>query len=233
MWEEVIMKLPEHVGLVMLSATVPNYREFAEWVGRAKAKKIFVQMTEKRPVPLQHFVLYKEKLHMIKDEHGQVHREQIEAVLKLEQADNRQKQKEKELKKKQADKEALEGAGEKREIDFKEKAQKAKDLALQNVAMKAVKNQGGAGGNGPNSQKSKSNNYAKFTKTVRSIEKLGLLPCVVFCFSKVLTEDLPRGLDENLEFTDGTEKGLIKQFLKQKISRLSEQDQALPQVNSL
>lgn len=46
------MKLPEHINIVMLSATVPNYKEFAEWVGRTKKKKIYVQMTEKRPVPL-------------------------------------------------------------------------------------------------------------------------------------------------------------------------------------
>jgi antiviral helicase SKI2 len=85
------MKLPEHVSLVMLSATVPNYREFAEWVGRAKAKKIYVQMTEKRPVPLQHFVIFKERLHMIKDEHGNIHRDAIETVLKLERDESRKK----------------------------------------------------------------------------------------------------------------------------------------------
>ena len=29
----------------MLSATVPNYLEFATWVGRVKQKKIYVQYT--------------------------------------------------------------------------------------------------------------------------------------------------------------------------------------------
>jgi len=32
-WEEVIIMLPEHVGIVLLSATVPNTKEFADWVG--------------------------------------------------------------------------------------------------------------------------------------------------------------------------------------------------------
>ena len=32
-WEEVLIMLPENVGLIMLSATVSNAREFAEWVG--------------------------------------------------------------------------------------------------------------------------------------------------------------------------------------------------------
>jgi antiviral helicase SKI2 len=32
-WEEVIIMLPEHVSIILLSATIPNTREFAEWVG--------------------------------------------------------------------------------------------------------------------------------------------------------------------------------------------------------
>ena len=32
-WEEVLIMLPEHVGIIMLSATVPNTKEFAGWVG--------------------------------------------------------------------------------------------------------------------------------------------------------------------------------------------------------
>ncbi len=68
----------------MLSATVPNYKEFADWVGRTKKKKIYVQMTEKRPVPLQHFFLYKDKLTLVKNEVNKVFGENIKAVLKQE-----------------------------------------------------------------------------------------------------------------------------------------------------
>jgi superfamily II RNA helicase len=50
-----------------------------------------VQMTDKRPVPLQHFILYKEKTHMIKDENGVVYREVIEKVLKEENKDRQKK----------------------------------------------------------------------------------------------------------------------------------------------
>ena len=48
--------LPQHVNIVLLSATVPNTLEFADWVGRTKKKKIFVISTLKRPVPLEHFL---------------------------------------------------------------------------------------------------------------------------------------------------------------------------------
>lgn len=53
-WEEVLILLPPHVVIVMLSATVPNTLEFADWVGRTKRKKVYVMSTPKRPVPLEH-----------------------------------------------------------------------------------------------------------------------------------------------------------------------------------
>ncbi|EJD74520.1 hypothetical protein LOAG_18173 [Loa loa] len=55
-WEEVLIMLPAHAKIVMLSATVPNCVEFADWVGRIKKKQIYVIMTARRPVPLEHFL---------------------------------------------------------------------------------------------------------------------------------------------------------------------------------
>ncbi len=31
-WEEVLILLPDHVNIIMLSATVPNTLDFADWV---------------------------------------------------------------------------------------------------------------------------------------------------------------------------------------------------------
>ncbi len=31
-WEEVLILLPDHVNIIMLSATVPNIVDFADWV---------------------------------------------------------------------------------------------------------------------------------------------------------------------------------------------------------
>ncbi|KAH9503390.1 Helicase SKI2W [Bulinus truncatus] len=55
-WEEVLIMLPAHVSVILLSATVPNCMEFADWVGRIKQKKIYVVSTLKRPVPLEHYL---------------------------------------------------------------------------------------------------------------------------------------------------------------------------------
>ena len=53
-WEEILILLPKGIGIIMLSATVPNYMEFAQWVGDIKETKVYVQNTLKRVVPLQH-----------------------------------------------------------------------------------------------------------------------------------------------------------------------------------
>ena len=66
-WEEVIIMLPAHVNFVLLSATVPNTVEFADWVGRTRKKNIWVISTDKRPVPLQHFLWCKNKLFAVMD----------------------------------------------------------------------------------------------------------------------------------------------------------------------
>uniref|UniRef100_A0A0K0EBJ5 Helicase ATP-binding domain-containing protein n=1 Tax=Strongyloides stercoralis TaxID=6248 RepID=A0A0K0EBJ5_STRER len=55
-WEEVLILLPPSVTIVMLSATVPNCMEFADWVGRVKDRNIIVIQTLFRPVPLEHYV---------------------------------------------------------------------------------------------------------------------------------------------------------------------------------
>uniref|UniRef100_A0A8C5WTI5 SKI2 subunit of superkiller complex n=1 Tax=Laticauda laticaudata TaxID=8630 RepID=A0A8C5WTI5_LATLA len=55
-WEEVLIMLPYHINIILLSATVPNTLEFADWIGRIKRKKIYVISTLKRPVPLEHYL---------------------------------------------------------------------------------------------------------------------------------------------------------------------------------
>ncbi|KAH1006374.1 hypothetical protein HUJ05_007115 [Dendroctonus ponderosae] len=55
-WEQVLIMLPKEVCVVLLSATVPNTLEFADWLGRTHKRKVYVITTTKRPVPLQHFL---------------------------------------------------------------------------------------------------------------------------------------------------------------------------------
>ena len=70
-WEEVIIMLPDHIGIILLSATVPNTKEFADWVGRTKKKDIYVISTAKRPVPLEHHLYAGKEIFKIVDSRGQ------------------------------------------------------------------------------------------------------------------------------------------------------------------
>jgi antiviral helicase SKI2 len=66
-WEETIILLSTSINILMLSATVENTKEFAEWVGRVTGKPMFVVKTYFRPVPLRHYIVHKKCEILVKD----------------------------------------------------------------------------------------------------------------------------------------------------------------------
>lgn len=55
-WEETLILLPDNVHYVFLSATIPNARQFAEWVAHLHNQPCHVVYTDYRPTPLQHYI---------------------------------------------------------------------------------------------------------------------------------------------------------------------------------
>jgi superfamily II RNA helicase len=51
-WEESLIFLPSHMRTLALSATIPNIKEFANWVESIQKRPIKIVMEAKRPVPL-------------------------------------------------------------------------------------------------------------------------------------------------------------------------------------
>ncbi len=51
-WEEVMIYLPQRIPLLMLSATIGNAHEIADWLSSVRSKKCQVVQETKRPVPL-------------------------------------------------------------------------------------------------------------------------------------------------------------------------------------
>lgn len=82
-WEEVMILVPDTVRLVFLSATIPNAREFAEWICRIKHQPCHVIYTDKRPVPLQHYLFPSggEGVYMVVDEKGNFREENFHKAL--------------------------------------------------------------------------------------------------------------------------------------------------------
>lgn len=55
-WEESVIFSPPHIRFLCLSATIPNAKEFAEWISTIKNHKVDVVRHDKRAVPLHHLV---------------------------------------------------------------------------------------------------------------------------------------------------------------------------------
>ena len=55
-WEESIVLLPDMVKYVFLSATIPNAREFANWVCKTHNQPCHIVYTDFRPTPLEHYI---------------------------------------------------------------------------------------------------------------------------------------------------------------------------------
>ncbi|XP_057657112.1 exosome RNA helicase MTR4 [Diorhabda carinulata] len=71
-WEETLILLPHNVHFVFLSATIPNARQFVEWVAHLHQQPCHVVYTDYRPTPLQHFIYPAggNGIHMVVDETG-------------------------------------------------------------------------------------------------------------------------------------------------------------------
>ena len=54
-WEESIILLPQHIQLIMLSATIERPELFGNWLSSIKTQDVTLAMTNKRIVPLKHY----------------------------------------------------------------------------------------------------------------------------------------------------------------------------------
>ena len=65
-WEETIIMLPQHVQLIMLSATINNVENFAKWIANIRTNKLSLVKSNKRIVPLSYYI-YVDELYKISD----------------------------------------------------------------------------------------------------------------------------------------------------------------------
>lgn len=55
-WEQCILMLPEHVQIIMLSATIDSPEKFAKWCEKeGSSKEVYLSSTSNRIVPLKHY----------------------------------------------------------------------------------------------------------------------------------------------------------------------------------
>ncbi|KAI9372100.1 armadillo-type protein [Aspergillus egyptiacus] len=232
-WEEVIIMLPEHVTLILLSATVPNTYEFASWVGRTKKKDIYVISTAKRPVPLEHYLWAGKGKFKIVDankrflENGWKEADDIisgKDKIKAQKAAEAQAQS-------QASRGGPQGRG---------RGQAPARGAPRGGGQRGGPQRGrgqppnrgtgniartGRGGGRTTAAQDKT----VWVQVVQHLRKENLLPACIFVFSKKRCEQNADSLS-NQDFCNASEKSLIHMTIEKSLTRLKPEDRVLPQI---
>ncbi|KAI8070677.1 NUC185 domain-containing protein [Gongronella butleri] len=200
-WEEVIIMLPAHVNIILLSATVPNTKEFADWVGRTKKKDIYVISTLKRPVPLEHHLYAGKELFKIVAANepklnGVEYKKATDALLKRKEVEN---------------KDARGG---------KAGVRGGRGGAMTRGNVKQV---------GRSFQQRMQTDRNLFVHLIGLLNKKSLLPVVIFTFSKRRCEEYASSLSKT-DLCTSLEKSEIHVFIERSLVRLRGTDKELPQI---
>ncbi|EEB08946.2 ski complex RNA helicase Ski2 [Schizosaccharomyces japonicus yFS275] len=209
-WEEVIIMLPAHVTLILLSATVPNTKEFASWVGRTKKKNIYVISTSKRPVPLEHYLYVNQNMYKIVDQNNRFLSDGYkEASLAL-------KGPEKVIPPAQKNQNGTRGRGNPR------------GRGNQRGRGSQVNLMRGRG----NVRAGERRDVNVWVHLVGHLQKQNLLPVIVFVFSKKRCEEYVDTL-ANRTLNTQKEKSEVHIVIEKAIARLKKEDRNLPQIGRM
>ncbi|KAK9827734.1 hypothetical protein WJX81_007278 [Elliptochloris bilobata] len=220
-WEEVIIMLPAHVNLILLSATVPNVMEFAGWVGRTKRKVLYVTGTTKRPVPLEHSLYFAGQLYPIcrgdtflpeGAAQARLARKKKIAVPETRRDEKRARP--------TGRGDGGPGAG---------RGRGASHGRGGGGGGSAAGRAGGGRGGGANSNSGLRSERSAWTELINDLKKKTLLPMVCFCFSKKRVDLLADNLS-GLDLTSAAEKAEVHLFCDRSLARLRGGDRELPQI---
>ncbi|KAJ6520244.1 ATP-dependent RNA helicase [Mycena sanguinolenta] len=223
-WEEVIIMLPEHVSIILLSATVPNTKEFADWVGRTKKKDIYVISTAQRPVPLEHYLYAGREMYKIVDARRDFlalgYKEAGEAL-------RRKQDKEREA----AGLPPVQRVGA-RGAAPAQRGQQRGGRATPTPARGGRGGGGGGGGGGANPRTAHAADKHLYVHLLGLLRKKELLPVVVFTFSKKRCEENAATLT-NADLCTSVEKSEVHVAIEKALSRLKGSDKKLPQIGKI
>ncbi|KAF8910025.1 ATP-dependent RNA helicase [Gymnopilus junonius] len=215
-WEEVIIMLPDHVNIILLSATVPNTKEFADWVGRTKKKDIYVISTPQRPVPLEHYLYAGREIYKIVDAQrnfvSQGYKEAGEAL-------RRKQDKEREA----AGLPPVQRVGARGAVPPRGQQRGVRGGRGTPVG------RGGSSSGAPPRTMHTGVDKNLYVHLLGNLRKKNLLPVVVFTFSKKRCEENAATLT-NVDLCTSVEKSEIHVAVEKALSRLKGSDKKLPQI---
>lgn len=188
-WEETIILLNDNVHYVFLSATIPNARQFCEWIAYLHKQPCHVVYTDYRPTPLQHYIYPAggDGIHLVVDENSVFREDNFnKAMMVLKDAP----------------------------------ADQGKSNTNKRLSRGGANIQGGTSG--------ESGVY----KVLQTIMEKNMAPVIVFSFSKKECEAYAL-IAAKSDYNSDEEKKLVQQVFDNAISILSDEDQKLPQVESV
>ncbi|KAH0471563.1 MAG: hypothetical protein KVP17_000979 [Porospora cf. gigantea B] len=203
-WEECIILMPDHISMLMLSATVPNFKDFAGWVGRTKQREIFTVMTSFRPIPLKHHFFCLDKSIELADNSGRMNPNAYHALF-ARKAEATKKRQEKEASKRG-------GRG--------------------GRGVRGGRGARG-GGRGPTAKTLTGAALSqRIRDCLKMIQKDEHFPTIVFSFSRKDCMTFGRHA-AGLDLTTGDEKSKIIVFINDSLKLLPEEDRQLPQIQQV
>ncbi|KAH8690808.1 NUC185 domain-containing protein [Talaromyces proteolyticus] len=239
-WEEVIIMLPEHVTLILLSATVPNTYEFASWVGRTKKKDIYVISTAKRPVPLEHYLWAGKSIHKIVDSNKKFIEKgwkNADEILSGRDKAKAQKAADAQAQSQASQKGAQQGRGQGRGAPARGGGQRggpqrggpqgAQGRGRGAPSTRGSGNIARTGRGGGRTTAAQDRNI--WVHLVQYLRKENLLPACIFVFSKKRCEENANSLS-NQDFCTASEKSAIHMIIEKSLARLKPEDRVLPQI---
>lgn len=215
-WEEVIIMLPRHINIILLSATVPNTVEFADWIGRTKQKEIRVTGTTKRPVPLEHCLFYSGEFYKICER-------EIFLPQGLRAAKDASRKKHLTAGVSSGPKPGTSAGHDNARGQKRENTPRTKQYGT---------NFSGTGSgyhNNGNGQSRWRQEASMWLMLINKLSKKSLLPVVIFCFSKNRCDKSADSMT-GTDLTSSSEKSEIRLFCDKAFSRLKGSDRNLPQV---
>lgn len=241
-WEEVIIMLPEHVTLILLSATVPNTYEFASWVGRTKKKNIYVISTPKRPVPLEHYLWAGKDMIKIVNSDKQFLEGGWKKANDIISGRDKIKAQEEKQQAAAAAESTRGGSSQRGQRGGNQRGgqqrgagsgQRGGAPGQRGRGQPATRGQGNiarTGRGGGRTTAAQDRNI--WVHLVQHLKKEDLLPCCIFVFSKKRCEENADSLT-NQDFCNATEKSAIHMILEKSLARLKVEDRELPQITRL
>lgn len=233
-WEEVIIMLPDHVSLILLSATVPNTHEFASWVGRTKQKNIYVISTSKRPVPLEHYLWAGKKIHKIVDADKKFVEKGWKDAHGAAQGKDRPKPAETAVATRGGNPRGSQRGGHQRGGGRGGAGQPRGGGGGQQRGRGGYARASHAPGHmgrvgRPGGMTSAAQDKNLWVHLIQFLRRQTLLPACIFVFSKKRCEENADALS-NQDFCTASEKSHIHMIIEKSVARLKPEDRVLPQI---